>query len=1146
MHVAVVAAGNGLAEARALARSLARHHPAWPITVLVMPGLRPELHAQGEPFDVLVPGDLDAPRLADLLDGAPPAALAALLRPLLVARLLARGADRVLLLAADAEVHGELAELENGLDAHPAVLVPRLSGVLPRDGRRPDGGDLIAAGEIDDELIAIRGDETGRDVVNWWVDRAFEAVEAAVALKEAPAPAAARLGAGPLSVAEKVFAQLGRVSDAGYGVSYWNLHERPLAQNGGERTAAGRPLRLMRWSGFRPDRPWWLSEYASRTLVLDDPVLTALVGERVDALHAAGWLRLDEFAAGAEELPNGLAYDVRLRRLHAEATDAGEGFGDIFAPAGAAAFTDWLTGPAPQGASAAVNRYAYDVWRKRTDVQEAYPDLDGADGEGFVGWLWVHGRPELRLQTPLLPPAPDWVQSAPRRVPSVLVAGYLRGTLGLGQAGRAYVASLQVAGVPVATRSIAIDPPSDGLARSAPPRPEERAFAELALPGGEEAEVALLCVNADQTPELVESLGDDVDSRYRIGSWAWETDLIPDRWDTAFGLVDELWAYSSYVAENLARAADVPVVVVPPPVQAPDPQGAAIPFVVPDGFVFLFAFDFFSTVQRKNPVGLIEAFTRAFAHGAGPTLILKTINADYRPQERERLRHAIGDRKDILLVDRSLEPRELAALFARADCYVSLHRAEGFGLTLAESMLLGKPVIATGFSGNTDFMTPANSYLVDWTLTAVGPDAEHYPADGQWAEPSLDHAAALMREVFGDQAAARARGERARADVAAALSTEAVGRLARERLTRIAALRDRRPLEPAASPHDALPARLRFDLSGTSGAGGARGLVRRGVFRALRPYANSERELDEAIVESLRRVDVELQSERAAWQRERRRSAARDARLEAVETRLASLAKDVGGIAGEELDRVRRAVDELLGAAHAIPFTAGEPFEVFRHPVAGRVLGYRHAGPAPGEGEGYRAFEDVFRGSHERVRGLMLPYVDLVREHAPVLDVGCGRGELLEALREQGIAARGVDLDAGMAARAKERGLDVVVADGVEYVEGVAEGSLGAVISMQVIEHLPREPLLRLYAAARRALRPGGLFIAETVNPHAGHALKTFWVDLTHQHPIFPEVALALAGNAGFESAFICHLLGRRDVDFDRFRESSYAVVASA
>jgi len=116
----------------------------------------------------------------------------------------------------------------------------------------------------------------------------------------------------------------------------------------------------------------------------------------------------------------------------------------------------------------------------------------------------------------------------------------------------------------------------------------------------------------------------------------------------------------------------------------------------------------------------------------------------------------------------------------------------------------------------------------------------------------------------------------------------------------------------------------------------------------------------------------------------------------------------------------------------------------------------------------------------------------------------------------------------------------------VAYVEGLEAGSLGAIVSMQVIEHLPREALLRLFAASRRALRPGGLFVAETVNPHAGHALKTFWVDLTHQHPVFPEVALALAGDAGFREGFIMHPAGARDAETDRFAQSSYAVVATA
>ena len=468
MHVAVVARGNGVAEARVLAQALARHQPGWSLTVLVMPGLRPELRDGEEPFEVLVPGDLEFP-LRGLLERAPAPALAALLRPLLAADLLARGAERVLVLAPDADVLGPLDALDAALDEHPAVLVPRLTGRLPQDGKRPDGGDLVDAGEIDDELVGVRGDQAGRDFVGWWTDRALEAAESAAKLK-APADAA-RLAASPLGAAERVFEGLGRIEDAGYGVSYWNLHERPLSQTDGELTAGGRPLRVLRWTGFRPDRPWWLSEQGSRTLVLDDPVLSTLVRRRAEALDAAGWVRLDHLSVHPEDLPNGLTYDVRLQRLRAEAADAGEGLGDVFSPAGADAFAGWLTAPAPQGAAAGLNRYAYDVWKQRDDVREAYADLDGADADGFLGWLWVHGREEMALQPALLPAPPDWAEPPERRVPSVLVAGYLRGTLGLGQAGRAYTAALQSAGVPVATRTLAIDPPADSLERRAAAAP---------------------------------------------------------------------------------------------------------------------------------------------------------------------------------------------------------------------------------------------------------------------------------------------------------------------------------------------------------------------------------------------------------------------------------------------------------------------------------------------------------------------------------------------------------------------------------------------------------------------------------------------------------------------------------------------------
>jgi SAM-dependent methyltransferase len=155
-----------------------------------------------------------------------------------------------------------------------------------------------------------------------------------------------------------------------------------------------------------------------------------------------------------------------------------------------------------------------------------------------------------------------------------------------------------------------------------------------------------------------------------------------------------------------------------------------------------------------------------------------------------------------------------------------------------------------------------------------------------------------------------------------------------------------------------------------------------------------------------------------------------------------------------------------------------------------------------------------------------------------------GGGELLGLLRDAGVAASGVDSDAGMAAAARAGGLDVVVGDAVEHLAGVPDGGLGAITAIHVVEHLPYPVLLRLLSVAVRKLRPGGILVTETVNPHAPAALKTFWVDPTHQHPIYPEVALTLARGAGFASAYITHLRGQRVVERDRFAQDSYALVA--
>src|SRR4051812_22715521 len=364
----------------------------------------------------------------------------------------------------------------------------------------------------------------------------------------------------------------------------------------------------------------------------------------------------------------------------------------------------------------------------------------------------------------------------------VNVAGFLRAGLGLGQAARLYVAALGEAGVPV--RTMTVDPRMPDVPGAVAKTAD---WADLTT--DDYLPFTLVWVNAPELPGFYAEVGRAFfEDRYTIGVWAWETDVVPASWDRAFALVDEIWVYSSYVVELLSHAAPVPVVRMPLPIVPPPAAGAQLTIDVPDAFTFLFIFDFFSTLQRKNPLGLVEAFKRAFEPGEGPHLLLKSFNGDYKPDRLAQLRRAAEGREDIHIIDRFVSEAERGALMARCDAYASLHRAEGFGLTLGEAMALGKPVIGTGFSSNLDFMTPANSYLVDYEMTEVGPEGENYPAEGRWAEPDLDHAAVLMREGWEDQSPARAPGARARRAIAEAFSPPAVGERARARLRRLSGL----------------------------------------------------------------------------------------------------------------------------------------------------------------------------------------------------------------------------------------------------------------------------------------------------------------------------------------------------------------------
>ncbi len=220
-----------------------------------------------------------------------------------------------------------------------------------------------------------------------------------------------------------------------------------------------------------------------------------------------------------------------------------------------------------------------------------------------------------------------------------------------------------------------------------------------------------------------------------------------------------------------------------------------------DRFTFLFAFDFYSSALRKNPHGLIQAFRLAFDDGEGPALVVKTINGR-KPAvsgDLEELRWAARGRSDIVVIDRRIEPHAVQSMIAACDCYVSLHRAEGLGFTISDAMAAGRPVIATAFGGNLDFMTDENSYLVQRRgFAPVGPAPYRaYPEESIWAEPDVEHAASLLREVYEAQEVAAGKGAAAAADLAARFSAEETGARMRDRLE---AIRTHRAVTPRVVP----------------------------------------------------------------------------------------------------------------------------------------------------------------------------------------------------------------------------------------------------------------------------------------------------------------------------------------------------------
>ena len=584
----------------------------------------------------------------------------------------------------------------------------------------------------------------------------------------------------------------------GFAVGYWNLKPKTHAWNGEHYEVEGKPLLSFDFRGYDPDKPHLLSKHQGlepRILLSEWPVIAKLCDEYRDRVMEAGYDKAGHRAYPFDYLPSGLRIDQRMLRLYREAyTTHKQGSAkeppSPFGPEGEEGFLKWLNEPAGK-TSPLVTRYMLAVYNERKDVKKAFPDPAGADAGDFRDWYLRYGHRELDLPAVLLPfdvrSEAETSGDASALIPAapVNVAGYFRAELGIGVAARALLTGLEAAGIPFNTIPF-------GATASRQSHPFVDRAAELC-----DADINIVCVNPDQFLKFAEQTGPALrHGRYTIGVWFWEVEDFPKQFHVAFDYVDEVWVASEFMRETFLKVSPKSVFKFRLPVLTPqiDPALSRADLDLPDKFVFLFSFDFLSVLERKNPLGAIDAFTKAFSNGEGPALVIKTINGDKRPLEMEKLRYASRGRPDIILMDGYLSQIENNTLTALSDCYVSLHRSEGFGLTMAEAMALGKPTIATAYSGNLEFMTADNSYLCPFRRCKVGLEREPYPSESHWSCPDMDAAAGLMRRVYEDPAEALKQGTRAAEDVRGLHSSALAGQIIAERLAVIR----RRRVDPGA------------------------------------------------------------------------------------------------------------------------------------------------------------------------------------------------------------------------------------------------------------------------------------------------------------------------------------------------------------
>jgi glycosyltransferase involved in cell wall biosynthesis len=736
--------------ARVLMASVQDRQPAWDRYVLMVGENAPA--RGGEPFTTIPVDALALPQPAQFTFRYTLLELNTAVKPWVFAHLFAQGYDRVVYLDPDIVVYSPLAELEALPPETFLALTPHLTGSIDGD-EHPSERTILLAGVYNLGFLAVMRRPQLDRFLEWWQSKLeYQCV--------VDPPRGIFVDQKWMDLTPGLFADVAILRHEGYNVAYWNLGQRRVESGPDGATVNGQPLRFFHFSGADPAAPDMVSRHHHTLKLVTTGGLRPLFGQYLQALRAAGYDEAHGAAYAFGAFADGTRIPDAARIAYRESPELQAAAGaDPFAHP--ELFAGLRDAPRSSRLRARVKLLSYRFFSRARPLVRLFPrPLRTAMRE------YLLERRESAPRTARGPARRTARGAAAVRPPGLNVAGYITRPSGVGESARLCQKSCDAAGI--ASHTIDVDRGGTPLYRA-----------------------TIYHVNADVLPEVHGQLpqlfrGSD----YNIGCWHWELPELPDAWIASAAPLDEIWAPSAFVQSAISRKLTLPIVHMPHGIAVTELEPCSpAELGVPAGrFTYLCMFDLDSVLARKNPFAAIEAFRRAFPNESAAALLIKAGQSENHPDDYAELAERLRGVPNVYLTDRMLTRARVNGLLAACDGIVSLHRSEGFGLILAEAMYLGKPVIATGWSGNMDFMNSGNSCPVGYDLVTLERSHDTYAAGQQWAEPDVAHAAQLLRRVFDDGPWRAQIGARAQATIRADFSPAAAGRRYRRRLDHLGLL----------------------------------------------------------------------------------------------------------------------------------------------------------------------------------------------------------------------------------------------------------------------------------------------------------------------------------------------------------------------